>query len=278
MNRKISACLLAALLLAAEASPAVQLAGEEQETEVVKNQWKGKRVAFLGDSITDKQHVGTTKCYWEYLAELLGLEAFSYGINGNQMDGLLAQAERLYREQADDVDAIIIFGGTNDYNGGVPLGEWYEEVWRNVPLPDGKVGSRRYRKPAMDAETFRGRINRLMDYLKTHFPTKQIIVLTPLHRGFAQFSAGNVQPEEAYPNRIGIYVDEYVQALKEAGNVWAVPVIDLNSISGLYPMNDAQVGYFHRADTDRLHPNAEGHWRMALALMYQLLAFPASFD
>lgn len=278
MNRKISACLLAALLLAAEASPAVQLAGEEQETEVVKNQWKGKRVAFLGDSITDKQHVGTTKCYWEYLAELLGLEAFSYGINGNQMDGLLAQAERLYREQADDVDAIIIFGGTNDYNGGVPLGEWYEEVWRNVPLPDGKVGSRRYRKPAMDAETFRGRINRLMDYLKTHFPTKQIIVLTPLHRGFAQFSAGNVQPEEAYPNRIGIYVDEYVQALKEAGNVWAVPVIDLNSISGLYPMNDAQVGYFHRADTDRLHPNAEGHRRMALALMYQLLAFPASFD
>ena len=219
MNRKISACLLAALLLAAEASPAVQLAGEEQETEVVKNQWKGKRVAFLGDSITDKQHLGTTKCYWEYLAELLGLEAFSYGINGNQMDGLLAQAERLYREQADDVDAIIIFGGTNDYNGGVPLGEWYEEVWRNVPLPDGKVGSRRYRKPAMDAETFRGRINRLMDYLKTHFPTKQIIVLTPLHRGFAQFSAGNVQPEEAYPNRIGIYVDEYVQALKEAGNV-----------------------------------------------------------
>ncbi|WP_298071479.1 SGNH/GDSL hydrolase family protein [uncultured Bacteroides sp.] len=278
MNRKISACLLAALLLAAEASPAVQLAGEEQETEVVKNQWKGKRVAFLGDSITDKQHLGTTKCYWEYLAELLGLEAFSYGINGNQMDGLLAQAERLYREQADDVDAIIIFGGTNDYNGGVPLGEWYEEVWRNVPLPDGKVGSRRYRKPAMDAETFRGRINRLMDYLKTHFPTKQIIVLTPLHRGFAQFSAGNVQPEEAYPNRIGIYVDEYVQALKEAGNVWAVPVIDLNSISGLYPMNDAQVGYFHRADTDRLHPNAEGHRRMALALMYQLLAFPASFD
>lgn len=278
MNRKISACLLAALLLAAEASPAVQLAGEEQETEVVKNQWKGKRVVFLGDSITDKQHVGTTKCYWEYLAELLGLEAFSYGINGNQMDGLLAQAERLYREQADDVDAIIIFGGTNDYNGGVPLGEWYEEVWRNVPLPDGKVGSRRYRKPAMDAETFRGRINRLMDYLKTHFPTKQIIVLTPLHRGFAQFSTGNVQPEEAYPNRIGIYVDEYVQALKEAGNVWAVPVIDLNSISGLYPMNDAQVGYFHRADTDRLHPNAEGHRRMALALMYQLLAFPASFD
>lgn len=30
-------------------------------------------------------------------------------------------------------------------------------------------------------------------------------------------------------------------------------------------------------DTDRLHPNAEGHRRMALTLMYQLLALPASF-
>lgn len=87
-----------------------------------------------------------------------------------------------------------------------------------------------------------------------------------------------MQPEEAYPNRIGVYVDEYVQVLKEAGNVWAVPVIDLNSISGLYPMNDAHVRYFHQSDTDRLHPNAEGHRRMALALMYQLQAFPSTFE
>lgn len=278
MNRKICACLLSALILSAEAAPTVHFVVEGQEIEVVRNQWKGKKVAFLGDSITDKQHVGTTKCYWEYLIDLLGLEAFSYGINGNQMDGLLKQAECLYKEWGEDIDAIVIFAGTNDYNAGIPLGEWYEEVWRNVPLPDGEVGSRRYRKPAMDANTFRGRINRLMDYLKTHFPTKQVIVLTPLHRGFAQFSAGNVQPEEAYPNKIGVYVDEYVQVLKETGNVWAVPVIDLNSISGLYPMNDAQACYFHRADTDRLHPNAEGHRRIAVALMYQLLAFPASFD
>lgn len=237
-----------------------------------------KKSGFLGDSITDKNHIGTTKCYWEYLAEMLGLEAFSYGINGNQMDGLLGQAENLLKEQGDAIDAIIVFAGTNDYNAGIPLGDWYEEEYREVPLADGKTGSRRYRKPVMSNDTFRGRINRLMNYLKTNFPSKQIIVLTPLHRGFAQFGAQNVQPEEAYPNRIGVYVDEYVQVLKEAGNVWAVPVIDLNSISGLYPMNDAHVRYFHQSDTDRLHPNAEGHRRMALALMYQLQAFPSTFE
>lgn len=250
----------------------------ELQKVVVENQWKGKKVAFLGDSITDKNHIGTTKCYWEYLAEMLRLEAFSYGINGNQMDGLLGQAENLLKEQGDAIDAIIVFAGTNDHNAGIPLGDWYEEEYREVPLADGKTGSRRYRKPVMSNDTFRGRINRLMNYLKTNFPSKQIIVLTPLHRGFAQFGAQNVQPEEAYPNRIGVYVDEYVQVLKEAGNVWAVPVIDLNSISGLYPMNDAHVRYFHQSDTDRLHPNAEGHRRMALALMYQLQAFPSTFE
>lgn len=277
MNTKIVSCTLAALLFSADVLPQVYINTELQKV-VVENQWKGKKVAFLGDSITDKNHIGTTKCYWEYLAEMLGLEAFSYGINGNQMDGLLGQAENLLKEQGDAIDAIIVFAGTNDYNAGIPLGDWYEEEYREVPLADGKTGSHRYRKPVMSNDTFRGRINRLMNYLKTNFPSKQIIVLTPLHRGFAQFGAQNVQPEEAYPNRIGVYVDEYVQVLKEAGNVWAVPVIDLNSISGLYPMNDAHVRYFHQSDTDRLHPNAEGHWRMALALMYQLQAFPSTFE
>ncbi len=278
-GRNIALCLLAFLLLLPTKICSMELEPGEEDLKVsIKNQWAGKKIAFLGDSMTDKRHVGTTKCYWEYLAEMLGFEAFSYGVNGNQMKHLIAQADKLREEHGRDIDAIVIFAGTNDYNSSIPIGSWYEEVYRNVPLENGKVGSRRYRQLVMSDETFCGRVNRLMNYLKCHFPTKQIIILTPLHRGFAQFGINNVQPEEAYPNKIGIYVDEYIQMLKEAGNVWAVPVIDLNSISGLYPMNDAQTLYFHKADTDRLHPNALGHRRMAMALMYQLLAFPANFE
>ena len=36
----------------------------------IKSQWQNKRIAFLGDSITDKCHVGTTKNYWQYLEEI----------------------------------------------------------------------------------------------------------------------------------------------------------------------------------------------------------------
>ena len=72
-------------------------------------------------------------------------------------------------------------------------------------------------------------------------------------------------------------VNGIIPRIREVAHERNLPVIDLHSLSGLYPMNDAHARYFHDRDTDRLHPNAEGHRRMALTLMYQLLALPASF-
>lgn len=279
MNRKLSACLLSALLLSADVYPlSIYNLETVQSAASVESQWKGKRVAFLGDSITDKKRVGTTKCYWEYLSELLGLQPLVYGINGNQWNGVLKQAEKLLEEQGDSIDAILIFAGTNDYNAGIPIGEWYVESEVETEVAGPQMEKRKHREPVMSNDTFKGRINKVMDYLKTNFPTKQVILMTPVHRAQARFSDKNIQPDEMFPNKIGVYVEEYVKTIKEAGNVWAVPVIDLNSISGLYPLNDSHIGYFHKADTDRLHPNAEGHRRMAKAIQYQLMSFPASFE
>lgn len=280
MNKKLTAFAMAALMINTDASAfvhAMEVFTETQISAETTHQWKGKKVAFLGDSITDKQRIGTQKCYWEYLAEMLGFEAFSYGINGNQMDGLLKQAQQLLQEHGQDIDAIIVFAGTNDFNAGVPIGKWFEEIKRDAPMPNGKKAERTYRDMTTDTTTFCGRINRLMDYLKTNFPTQQIILLTPLHRGFAQFGENNVQPEESFANSKNLFISDYVQTIKEAGNVWAVPVIDLNSLSGLYPMNNSHIPYFHDGETDRLHPNAEGHKRMAKTLMYQMMALPSSF-
>ena len=69
-----------------------------------------------------------------------------------------------------------------------------------------------------------------------------------------------------------------MNAIKEAANVWAVPVIDLNSFCGLFPLLDEHAQYFRKSDTDRLHPNTEGHKRMAYTLAYQLLGYPAKLD
>ncbi|WP_300729153.1 SGNH/GDSL hydrolase family protein [uncultured Bacteroides sp.] len=280
MNTKPKAFFLSALMLSTPILPlpASARTNEPQNAVSIKDsQWNGKKVAFLGDSITDKIHVGTTKNYWQYLAEMLGIEPLVYGINGNQWNGVLKQAQRLNDEVSAEPDAIIVFAGTNDYNAGIPLGEWFTYADEETTVKGGGKEVRKKRTADMNDETFRGRINKVMSYLKEHFPEKQIIVLTPIHRAYAEFKNANIQPEESFPNKLGLYIDDYVNVIKEAANVWAVPVIDLNSISGLYPLADTHARYFHDEKTDRLHPNANGHYRMAKAIAYQLLAFPADF-
>lgn len=246
---------------------------------LIQSQWEGARVAFLGDSITDASQLGTTNdVYWNNLKDILGIEPYVYGISGHRMDDIVGQAEKLEAEHGQDVDAIIVFIGTNDYNGNVPLGEWYNYSTEKVEVSGHVMQERRYRELIYDNSTFKGKANIVMRWLKSHYPDKQIIFLTPLHRGYAYFGDNNIQPSESYANACGYFIDDYVLAIKELANVWAVPVIDLNSISGLYPMSDAQAPYFRNADTDRLHPNIPGHLRMAWALAFQLLGYPAVFD
>lgn len=243
---------------------------------VPDSQWKGKRVAFLGDSITDKSHVRCSTNYWGFLDAMLGIQPLVYGINGHQMSRIKAQAEQLRAEHGEDVDAIFIFAGTNDYFADTPLGKWWDYTlepsnWRLSKELAPK------RMPAMDEGTFRGRINIALDYIKDHFPDAQVILLTPLHRGYAYFSGNNSQSPECFGNPRGLHIDDYVEVIKEAGDIWSVLVINLYGISGLYPMKDSYVKCFGDAKNDRLHPNTEGHRRIAETIKYQILAMPSTF-
>lgn len=247
---------------------------------VLTHPWQGKRVAYFGDSITDPRNSGSKKKYWHFLRDWLGITPYVYAVSGRQWDDIPRQADKLQAEHGDSVDAIIIFVGTNDYNHGVRLGEWYEEKDEQVMYGHGqpkKLVDRKRRYANMDKTTYRGRINIALDKVKRMYPEKQIVVLTPIHRAGFYANDKNWQCTEDYTNRSGIYLDEYINATKEAANVWAVPVIDMNAVSGLYPMMDEHVLYFKSGDSDRLHPNDRGHERMARTLMYQLLALPCTF-
>ena len=281
--KKVIAGLCAFVIVSGITVSAQQVAPKDTpKVEVTKSdktstsQWQGKRVAYLGDSMTDKRRVGTTCVYWEYLKELLGIEPFVYGISGNMWDGIYKQALKLKAEKGNDVDAILIFAGTNDYNHNTPLGQFFSETTKQTNH-NGVVVARKYRTPIMDDTTFCGRINKVMAYLKANYPQQQIIIMTPIHRGYAKFGDKNVQPDENFCNGFGLYVDSYIYVLKQAASYWALPLIDLYSLSGLYPLADAQSQYFHNADTDRLHPNALGDYRLAKTIQYQLLALPSTF-
>lgn len=247
----------------------------------IRHPWQGKKVGYIGDSITDPNCYGDKiKKFWDFLNEWLDITPYVYGVSGKQWNDVPRQAEKLKKEHGADVDAIIVFAGTNDFNDGKPIGEWFTETEERVMAARGKtkkLETRKKRVPVMSKETFKGRINIGITQLKKLFPDKQIILLTPLHRSFADFGETNVQPDENYQNSCGEYIDAYVQAIKEAGNIWGVPVIDFNSVTGMNPMVEEQLIYFYDSGYDRLHPNTKGQERMARTLMYQLLALPAEF-
>lgn len=246
--------------------------------------WQGKRVAYFGDSITDPKNNGSKKKYWGFLSDWLGIAPFVYGVSGRTWSDIPRQAEKLKAEHGDDFDAILIFIGTNDFNGGEPVGEWFSECEDSVTASRGdKHPKQRYlrrrRVPSMDRSTLRGNINIALSRIRKLFPGKQVVLLTPIHRAYFEAGDRNIQPTEEYQNWTGEFLSHYVESVKEAGNIWAVPVIDLNSMSGLFPLDEDNARlYFHDATRDRLHPNDAGHARIAQTLVYQLAALPCSFE
>lgn len=267
---------LLVLLFSGMAVQHIDAVEPSDDVVTVIHPWHGVRVAYLGDSITDPNTLKGDPIYWNFLQEWLEITPLVYGRSGRQWHQLLEQADRLQKEHGDDFDAIMIFMGTNDYNAGVPIGEWYQEETVTVNA-NGKMVERVRRIPVFDQSTYRGRINMALDSLKRTYPSKQIVLLTPIHRAYAKFSERNVQPDESYQNSCGEYIDAYVESVRQASAIWSVPVIDLHALSGLYPMHKEQEEYFPGVN-DWLHPDSDGHRRLALTIYYQLLAIPCRMD
>lgn len=254
-----------------------------QERVIIKDsekttgsQWSGKRVAYLGDSMTDPNTSVTTYWYWQYLKELMNIDYSVYAVSGYQWKDIYRMAEKVYAEKGDSIDAVFIWAGTNDFNHGLPLGDFFTEEMQQTNH-NGMLVNRKHRTFVTSDSTFCGRINKVLSFLKAHYPDKQIVLLTPIHRGYAKFGEKNIQPAEDFANEQGLYLDAYINALKQAGSYWAVPVIDLHSLSGLYPVSDSFIPYFTNPETDRLHINAKGHYRLAKTIQYQLMGLPCEF-
>ena len=199
--------------------------------------WAGKKCVFFGDSIT--AGIGSTVQYANVLASLKGIHPVNYGVNGSILvDNGMSRVTAFVTDYADNpADAFIFAYGTNDWGGGKPLGEWYTTDSNGV------------RTLTTDTTTFRGAWVQILTYLKTNFDGKKIILMTPIHRG------DDLKPVS------GRYLEEYVNVIKEAGEIFSVDVIDLYGESGLTPDINPNTAYF--TGNDRLHPNAEGHKQMA---------------
>jgi len=206
---------------------------------------KGLTINFLGDSITEGH--GTTdpeKAFHQIIKEKYGLEfAYNYGIGGTRIARQLVPTRDrtkhdLYFELRAEImdrnaDAVVVFGGTNDYgHGDAPFGETESE----------------------DIYTFCGAVNSLIGKLEREFPKAEIIFMTPLHR------LNETQPTQ--PD--GKILEDYVNAIREICKKRNIPVIDLFEINPLDP-RDAELV------PDGLHPSDEGHKIMAEVIAEELL-------
>jgi len=240
--------------------------------------WEGLRVGVLGDSITDKgQTRAQNNVYWQYLSAWLKWDVRVYGRSGNTWRDIPKQTDRMIGEMGDDVDTVLIFVGTNDYAHGDPLGDWYETEKSSVSWY-GKDQALEHRRLSFATNTVRGRINLALSKIKRRYPRSQVVVLTPIHRAFFQCSPTNIQPAEDWPNTLGLHLEEYVACVREGAAIWSCPVIDLYAESGLTPLlGDEYAAYYRNREKDLLHPNSEGHRRLADLVYCRLRALPATF-
>lgn len=208
---------------------------------------KGKKINFLGDSITEGCGASAPeKCYVELLKEKYHLkEARNYGIGGTRIarqseikdPNCLRDKDFIMRaeDMDEDADIIVVFGGTNDYgNGQAPLGSIED---RNV-------------------FTFYGAVSVLCENLIKKYPTSAIVFITPMHRWNENGGIGTWKPDGVEQRPLC----DYVKAVKEACEKYSVPVLDLFG-AGQMPFNYHPWARLY--SEDGIHPNDQGYLLLA---------------
>lgn len=174
----------------------------------------------FGDSITDMGY------YQKSAAEVSGTECVSFGYSGDSYGtdhagygSLLDRCEELLQDGRMP-DIITLFAGTNDF---------------------GHSGT---------IECMTDHLRSIIAFLREHFPTARLLILTPLQRDF--YVMDNIRETNGQgPNLLGKSLVEYVNAIKEVAKEAGVPVLDLYETSGVTYENARQY------TLDGLHPTPE---------------------
>ena len=206
---------------------------------------KGATVNFLGDSIT--QGVGASSLetrFTDVFAREFGLKTVNnYGISGTRIarqqhpetDNPFYDQDfcRRFSEMDPNADAVVVFGGTNDFgHGDAPLGTFADRT------PD----------------TFTGACHYLMNGLLEMYAGKPVVILTPLHRWNEGCPRGDVKTEDVAP------LSTYRTILLRVAESYALPVLDLYAVSGIQPTNARNR---ERLAPDGVHPNDAGYALLA---------------
>lgn len=212
------------------------------------------KIACLGDSITAAANLVNEENYQQYayparLKELLGAqEVYNLGIGGSSIGRYWADAyvDR-YQEIPEDVDIIIVMGGTND---GFCVSD--KEF--------GNLDERAYR-------TFCGDLDELMRGLRENYPDADIFFVTPLPNVLHDY----LMSERDYLLPQQNFVDVILTLAKE----YDYEVIDLYN-SNILDSHDVDIVMDYIPDG--VHANQEGYQIMAEHFAAQLIQYYEDAD
>ena len=212
----------------------------------VQSPLKKLKCGVLGDSITYGAFVNHETESYPALLKADFKEVINYGIsstliakNDNYPN---AMCER-YVNMADDLDVIIVMGGTNDFAVGSSVADSFGE-------PN-----------STDIYTFYGALNALMSGLVEKYIGKEIFFCTPIHISYDGYNSDTVKPN-------GKTLKDYRNAIIERCAYYSIPCIDTFAMSGMDIAHNTTVK--NHFTTDGCHPNAKGHIRLHDRIFHEI--------
>lgn len=229
------------------------------------SEWKGKKVLFIGDSITD------TGYYVTSFQSLTGCVAYNRGLSGTTLaKGNVSNSicERLDLPASDlttnkgggfptQADLVFVLGGINDW------GRLKSQVFGTF-------------EDAIDNTTFCGALKYLYRGLRTKYPMAKIVILNLLHcyspDTFPNWNELNYQNGDETKaiiinqNTVGKNMYDYRDAIKNCAEMYGFPVIDFFEVGFTATLFEDRTRYY----IDGLHPNALGGELMAKFMVNQL--------
>lgn len=239
--------------------------GSGTPTPSVNNKLAGKKISFIGDSITswgestNNEYTPAKGYAYEdvWTAQLLsltgGVKATLDGRTGSRVTGIDGDAFAFSRTKvvAQDSDFIFIFMGANDQRAlnvpttGVPLGEIKDKTSlgdiTNVNNPNLKKFT----------EAYQLALENMLPYYKK----SQIILMTPL-RSFHEGSTDDQNKDS----------DKLAERIIDIAKMYGIKWIDMREV-GITKYNHGI--YFY----DGLHPNKRGHRLIAEYVTSKMLEF-----
>ena len=227
----------------------------------------GKKIAFIGDSITAGSSASTaSNRYLNVFCSLVGATFVNLGISGtglctNMKNNLSSQrfVTRATAANLNDVDMIVVFGGTNDFSyDSKPIGDFFVEE----TITGGTYIGTKKKVPPTDTDTFSGALHELINTIRGLKPETPILFMTPLNRG----RYNSTRPISSEANANGDYLQDYVNAIKTICEFYAIPVFDSGSAMNSDWTSQVAGSITNPLTEDGLHPTDAGHIRLGKLL------------